>query len=102
SAAAASRTSSSSPRPAARTSPSSRTSSLSSFQVARDTESEERYQAAGGRRPSSRGVDMETRGIQTRAPVETPTGRPVPDTVDLELDERGGAPQRRGRRRHAD
>ena len=34
---------------------------------------------------------METRGIETQTPVEAPTGRPVPDAVDLELDERDAA-----------
>jgi uncharacterized membrane protein (DUF485 family) len=43
---------------------------------------------------------METREIQTRAPVETPPGRPVPDTVDLELDERDAALERLASRRN--
>ena len=43
---------------------------------------------------------METRGIETRAPVEAPTGRPAPDTVDLELDERDAALERLAGRRN--
>jgi uncharacterized membrane protein (DUF485 family) len=40
---------------------------------------------------------METRGIETRVPVETPTGRPEPDAV--ELDERDAALERLAGRR---
>ena len=43
---------------------------------------------------------METRGIETRTPVEAPTGRPQPDTVDLELDERDLALERLASRRN--
>jgi len=42
---------------------------------------------------------METRGIETRVPVE-PTGRPEPDTVDFELDERDAALERLAGRRN--
>jgi uncharacterized membrane protein (DUF485 family) len=42
---------------------------------------------------------METRGIETRVPVEAPTGRPEPDTVDLELDERDEVLERLASRR---
>jgi uncharacterized membrane protein (DUF485 family) len=43
---------------------------------------------------------MATRGIETRVPVETPIGRPEPDTVDLELDERDAALERLASRRN--
>ena len=43
---------------------------------------------------------MATRGIETRVPVETPTGRPEPDTVDLRLDERDAALERLAGRRN--
>jgi uncharacterized membrane protein (DUF485 family) len=43
---------------------------------------------------------METRRIETRAPVEAPTGRPEPDTVDLQLDERDAALERLASRRN--
>jgi len=43
---------------------------------------------------------METRGIETRTPVEAPTGRPTPDAVDLELDERDAALERIASRRN--
>ena len=37
---------------------------------------------------------MEARGVESRVPVETPTGRPEPDAVDLQLDERDVALER--------
>ena len=43
---------------------------------------------------------METRGIETRVPVETPTGRPEPDAADLALDERDKALERLASRRN--
>jgi len=43
---------------------------------------------------------METRGIETRVPVEAPTARPEPDTVDLDLDERDAALERLAGRRN--